>query len=761
MYYQAIMFVAGVLLLHAGSTVPVLPLLLAGTLAGILLCRKPAAFLLLGYCWAGLYVQHALHTQLDRALEGKTVRIEGRIDELEQHVPGQGQRFVFAIKRIDDGEGWHEFPGKARLRWYEPVPALAPGEHWQLQVRLKQPHGFANPGGFDYERWLFQQGIRITGYVRSDTENHRTGITEPGMVDRFRHRLIRYFTATTNGPSHALLQALTVGDLAGISAAQWSIFNATGTTHLMAISGSHISLVAGLVFWLARIVWSGSGALTEYLPAARAAALAAVLAALYYALLSGFGIPARRALLMISILMLAIFLNRCSGFLQLFCLAAALTLLYDPLSVLSAGWWLSFWAVFVIAWLCGGRQGRRGGVRQWVYVLVYLELGMLPWLLLLFQQASLVAPAANLLAVPVVGVLVVPLALLGVLVFALHESAGGWLLALAGRLLDWLWPVLEWLGQLDFATWAGHSPAWWTLLPALAALALLLAPRGVPGRWVGAVLLLPMLLVRPERPERGAMLVTLLDVGQGLSVVVQTAGHVLVYDTGPGFSEEFDTGKVVVVPYLRQQGITRLDTLVVSHGDNDHIGGARSLLQSYPARQVLSSVPDELREYGAGYCRRGMSWQWDEVRFTLLHPDTPTDAPGNNDSCVLRIEAAGGGRVLLTGDIEQETERKLLNDQHDQLAAQVLMVPHHGSNTSSTSGFIEAVAPRFALVPAGYLNRYRFPKAAVIERYRQAGVTLLDTGRHGAIFARYSAKDELPVVTTWRSQRARYWQWGE
>ncbi len=761
MYYRAITFVIGVLLLHVASVVPSFPLLLAGILAGILLRRKPAAFLLLGYCWAGLYVQHALHTQLDRALEGNTVRIDGRIAELEQHVPGQAQRFVFAIKRIDAGKGWRNFPGKARLRWYEPVPALAPGEHWQLQVRLKQPHGYANPGGFDYERWLFQQGIRVTGYVRADSGNHRTGITEPGMVDRYRHRLIRHFSATANGSSHALLQALTVGDMAGISAAQWSIFNATGTTHLMAISGSHISLVAGLVFWLARLAWSRSGVMAEYIPAARAAAVAAVAAALYYTLLSGFGIPARRALIMISIVMLAIFLNCNSGLFRLICLAAALTLVYDPLSVLAAGWWLSFWAVLVIAWLCGARQGRGGGVRQWVSMLVYLELGMLPWVLLMFQQASLVAPVANLLAVPVVGMLVVPLALLGVLVFALHESAGGWLLDLAGRLLDWLWPILEWLGQLDIATWAGHRPAWWTLLPALAGLALLLAPRGVPGRWVGAVLLLPMLLVRPERPERGAMLVTLLDVGQGLSVVVQTADHVMVYDTGPGFSEEFDTGQAVVVPYLRQQGITRLDTLVVSHGDNDHIGGARSLLRSYPARQVLSSVPDELRDYGAGYCRRGMSWQWDEVRFTLLHPDITASDPGNNDSCVLRIETAGGGRVLLTGDIEQETERKLLHDLRDQLAAHVLVVPHHGSNTSSTTAFIEAVAPRFALVPAGYLNRYRFPKAAVTERYRQAGVNLIETGQQGAIFARFPAKDKLPVVTTWRSQQDRYWQWGE
>ena len=761
MYYQTIPFVVGVLLLHGSSTVPGLLPMLAGILALFALRWKPVAFLLLGYCWSGLCVQQALQPELDRALEGKTVRIEGRIEEVALRSSGHALRFLFAIERIDAGNGWQSFPGKAQMRWYEPAPALVPGEHWELQARLKQPHGFANPGGFDYERWLFQQGIRVTGYVRANGDNIRTGMTTPGLVARFRHRMAEHFSVSANEPSYALLQALTVGDRAGISTAQWSVLNATGTTHLMAISGLHISLVAGLVFWLVRTGWGYSGVLAEILPAARAAALGAVVAALCYAMLSGFGIPARRALLMISILMLAIFMNRYAGFLQLICLAAALTLLYDPLSILSAGWWLSFWAVLVIAWLSGGQQGRRSHLHRWIFMHVLLALGLLPPLLLLFQQASLVAPVANLLAVPAVGMLVVPLALLGVLVFALHESAGGWLLDLAARLLDWLWPVLERLGQLDYATWAGHRPVWWTVLPGVAGLALLLGPRGVPGRWVGALLLLPMLLVRPDRPAHGGLLVTLLDVGQGLSTVVETAGHVLVYDTGPGFSADFDAGRMVLVPYLRQRGISRVDTLVVSHGDNDHIGGARSLLQAYPAGQVLSSVPDELRQYGAISCQRGMRWEWDAVRFEILHPDADIRDAGNNHSCVLQIETAAGGRVLLSGDIEQETEQELLRERRERLAAQLLVVPHHGSNTSSTPGFIEAVAPQFALIPAGYLNRYRFPKAAVTERYRQAGAILLDTGRKGAISASFSAQQATPSLNAWRQQQVHYWQWRE
>ena len=242
---------------------------------------------------------------------------------------------------------------------------------------------------------------------------------------------------------------------------------------------------------------------------------------------------------------------------------------------------------------------------------------------------------------------------------------------------------------------------------------------------------------------------------------VETAGHVLVYDTGPGFSADFDAGRMVLVPYLRQRGISRVDTLVVSHGDNDHIGGAHSLLQAYPASQVLSSVPDELRQYGAIPCQRGMRWEWDAVRFEILHPGATTGDTGNNHSCVLQIETAAGGRVLLTGDIEKETEQELLRERRERLAAQLLVVPHHGSNTSSTSGFIEAVAPQFALIPAGYLNRYRFPKAAVTERYRQAGAILLDTGRKGAISASFSAQQATPSLNAWRQQQVHYWQWRE
>ena len=558
-----------------------------------------------------------------------------------------------------------------------------------------------------------------------------------------------------------LVQALTIGERDGISPEQWSVLNTTGTTHLMAISGLHISLVSGLVFALVRAGWSRSGWLVARLPAVRAAALFAAAAASSYALLSGFGIPARRALVMILVFMLALLLNRDAAFPRAIVLAVAATLLFDPLSVMSAGWWLSFWAVLVIAWSSCGRIGHAGPGRRMLLMHVVLALAMLPLLLLFFQQASLIAPLANMLAVPLIGLLVVPLALIAIVLFILIEPAGIGLLKLTAALIDMAWPILQWLASLQHVTWVQHQPTGWTLIPAIAGLALLLMPRGIPGRMSGMVLLLPLLLVRPGQPARGEAWVTLLDVGQGLAAVVQTNSRVLVYDAGPRFSSSFDTGQAVVVPFLRRQGARQLDMLMISHGDNDHIGGVASLVKAYPPRRILSSVPGQVPGRQAAFCRRGEGWQWDGVRFAVLHPTVQPGESTNNASCVLHIEAAGGGRLLLTGDIEREAEHQLLREQRGRLGAEVLVVPHHGSNTSSTADFIAAVAPSIALFPTGYLNRYRMPGAAVLERYRAAGVRLFETGRQGALTVRFSARDPLPRMIAWREQQPRYWRWRE
>jgi competence protein ComEC len=764
MYLKIFCFVMGVIALHGCRTLPDSSSYLL-LLPAVMLMRWRVVRLLAlfgcGFFWAAWQAQLVMQATLERELEGKTVYVEGAVLAQPQRVSNHLQRFPFAIERIDAGSGWTAFNGTARLNWYAQSTPPMDGERWRLAVRLKQPHGFSNPGGFDYEGWLFQQRIRAVGYVRTDTANRRIAAGSIAGIDRLRNRLLLAFSNLQPRPSLALIKALTIGDRSGISAQQWSTLTATGTNHLMAISGLHISLVAGLVFALARAGLSACGRLAALLPASRAAALFAIGAALAYAYLSGFGIPARRALVMVTVFMLALLTSRRAPLLRVIGIALLATLLFDPLSVLSAGWWLSFWAVLIIAWVSSGRVGRAGIAQRWLLIHVVLAFGMLPLLLVFFQQASLIAPLANIIAVPLVGLLVVPLALFAVVLFIIFEPAGIALLEISATLIQLCWPALQWLASLPHAIWIQHQPAGWTLLPAIIGLALLLMPRGIPGRAAGLVLLLPVFLVRPAAPGQGEALITLLDVGQGLAAVVQTASHVLVYDAGPRFSDSFDTGQAVVVPFLRSQGVRQLDMLVVSHGDNDHIGGVASLLKAYPVRRTLSSVPERLPDNQARSCRRGDQWEWDGVRFSVLHPALQFDGSGNNGSCVVHIEAAGGGRLLLTGDIEQAVEQQLLREQRDRLGAEVLVVPHHGSNTSSSAAFIAAVAPSIALFPAGYLNRYRLPRPEVLARYQAAGVRHFETGRHGALTVRFSAQDSRPRLAAWREQRPRFWHWQE
>lgn len=755
-------FLAGILVLQC---LPDLPCWYAYTAIPVALysLRLPAtrlpALLLLGFFWAALHAEMMRWPALDPQLEGQTVLVEGTITGLVNQVNTQDLRFPFQVERLNAGGAWQNFGAKVRLSWYRTRERPAYGQHWQFAVRLKQPHGFANPGGFDYERWLFQQRISATGYVRKDPRNRRLGHHDLSGGGGMRQWLAENFTAMhSKAPGMALVRALTIGDRSAVSPAQWEVLRATGTSHLMAISGLHISLVAGLVFWVTKYLWPRAGTLAEYIPAGKAAALAALPAALLYGLLAGLGIPTRRALIMLAVGMLAVVAGRCSQPGHVLCLAVLVVLAIDPLAVLSAGWWLSFWAVTLIVYTSSGRHGRQGLWHRWTRVHLVLAVSLVPVLLVFFQQASLVAPVANVLAVPWVGLLVVPVSLAGALLLAVNETVGNLLLNLAAWLIEALWPVLQWLGDLDFALLHQHQPVTWTLIPAVAGILLLFAPRGIPGRWAGLLLLVPMFTVRPPVPEAGEAWVTLLDVGQGLATVIQTRNHTLVYDAGPRYSPTFDTGSRVVVPFLRSQGVARIDKLVVSHGDNDHIGGVPALMQVFTVNELVTGVSGEVRLQDAAHCERGGNWQWDGVEFSVLYPQAGRQPGGNNASCVIRVKSQGGQRLLLTGDIEAGPERYLLLASRKQLRSEVLIVPHHGSLTSSTRDFVNAVAPDYALFPVGYGNRYRFPRDAVVERYQAVGSMLYDTARHGAITVRLPADDRGIEIVPYRCANPHYWR---
>lgn len=761
-------FLAGILLVQQMATLPslawawLLPPLMAAAWrwprAGL-----PILFLFAGILWVTLRAGLLLADKLPTALEGEDLRVQGRIADLPV-ASERGLRFAFDIERAWRDEQPVGLPRRVQLSIYGETPALRVGDVWEFTIRLKRPHGFQNPGGFDYEAHLFQLRVRASGYVR-EHEPYRLiaslgaladGVLPGYRLNRFRQSLSeRIKTLLPDNMFAAMITAFANGDDDAIPDAQWQVLNRTGTGHLIAISGMNIGLVAGLVFFLARMLWSLPGVTVLWIPAPQIAAAAALLAALGYAALAGFAIPTQRALVMLAVVLGSVFLHRRSAPSALLALALLAVLLVDPLAVMAPGFWLSFAAVAVILYTFVGMRALGWKERlfafgrvQWV-----VALGLLPLLIFLFAQTSLLGPLANLIAIPVVETVVIPATLVGVAgSFFLPDGIAAWPFQLAAQALALLWPLLEMLASLEGTQWTQHYPPLWTLVCALIGVALLLAPRGFPARWLGLVWCLPMFLVRPPAPAPGEVWFTLLDVGQGLSAVVRTHTHTLVYDTGARLSARFDAGQAVVVPFLRHEGVARVDTLIISHGDNDHIGGSASLLAAMPVARVLSSVPER---FAAGEaCASGQTWEWDGVRFALLHPQADSVLEGNNRSCVLRIENRYG-RVLLPGDIAAKAERELLLRAEGQLRADILVVPHHGSKSSSTESFLDTVRPSLALLPVGYRNRYRHPHPTVVARYREHGVALEDSATAGAISVRFDQHGLQP--RRHRDEQRRYW----
>jgi len=726
-----------------------------------------------GFFMASLIAHQLLAGALPEKLEGQDVVVEGSIASLPEQ-QGRHLQFQFVPESLRWQSVAQDVPGKLLLNWYPrkggTIRSVHVGEHWRLLVRLKRPHGFSNPGGFDYEAWLFQQGIRAKGYVRYVIKSPAKNSTEAPVnqrlapardayrVDQLREALrSRILTSLDEHPLRGIVLALAIGDRQQITQPQWDVLIRTGTNHLVAISGLHVGLVAGFAFFLVRGLWRLSARAVTRWPAAKAGAVAGLLAAAVYAMLAGFSVPTQRALVMVAVVMLAIIVQRHTRSSNLLALALLLVLIIDPLAVMAAGFWLSFGAVVVIVYGMSGRLAMNSYWWRWGQTQWLVAVGLFPALLLLFQQASLVAPLANLLAVPWVSLVTVPLTLLGSIALGFSATVGGWLLRLSTLSLDVLWWWLDRLAQWKLAAWQQMTPPLWAMPVAVISILWLLAPRGVPARWVGLVGLLPLLFVSPAVIPLGQVRFTLLDVGQGLAAVVQTQNHVLVFDTGPRFSSGFNTGEAVVAPYLREQGRRYVDTLVVSHGDNDHMGGVAGLRKTIPVRQVLSSVPQHIDE--ARPCQAGQRWQWDGVTFTMLSPGEHVYVGGrkdNNRSCVLRVQA-GEHSVLLTGDIEQAAEHELVQVFGNGLASDVLVAPHHGSRTSSTPAFLAAVSPTMALFPVGYRNRYGFPKAQIVQRYVERQVRLFDTAQHGSIKLQLGGEAGLDTVMTHRQQAARYW----
>ena len=710
---------------------------------------------LAGFLWAFFWANNLLSQQLANQIEGEALEITGQVVSLPV-VRGYATRFQLQAHKLIDEEGhsW-PLPGKVRLSWYRSEQEIRPGQLWRLRVKLKRPYGFMNPGGFDYEAWLFQKRIRATGYVLKDDINFL--VTEP--QGEYLNRLRYYLRSQLNGildeaPNAALLLTLIIGDRSGLESEHWRVLSATGTNHLMAISGLHIGFIAFLGFWVARYLWPLAGHTSSLIATPYVSMLSAMMCAVFYAGLAGFAIPTQRALCVLCVFLGLRFFHRQTSISYTICAALLIVLLIDPFAVLSPGFWLSFAAFIVIIYGFSYRINARGLWWRWGRIQFLVAIGLLPLLALWFQQVPILSMLANIIAVPWVSIFTVPLALLGAVLLTVSQSLGGFVLHIALKSVDSIWYFLSLLAELDFALLSLPHASSVALVLAFIGVALLLMPYGLPGRHLGFVCLLPLFFPVTDKLASGELSFTVLDVGQGLAVVVHTRNHVLLYDTGAKYSKNFNAGSAVISPYLRFSGVTGLDKVVVSHGDNDHFGGFSSLVDVHPIKSISSSVPHRFEASSAVMCNSTQSWVWDGVNFDILHPEPANHFHGNNASCVLQI-TAGRHKLLLTGDIEREAEEVLVNNYGPELSSTVLVAPHHGSRTSSSEVFLDAVMPNFVIFPVGHRNRFGFPKQDIIARYKKRGVKQLQTSGSGAIEFRFTASGVS--FSEYRHQNRRFW----
>lgn len=784
---RMIAFCLGIALVSRFQTLPAIDvvwltaaamLLVHGLAARNLLIASSAAFLI-GLLWSIAFGNARMAAMLPGYLEGEDFWVTGTIAGLPQ-TSGRAQQFTFQVEQSCFSLLPADCPARSSvftdrrimLNFYGMEP-VEPDQRWRLRVRLNRLHGFANPGGFDYEGWLFQQGFAAKGYVRDNPFNVRLEDSAPSL-SRLRFGIRERLLVQTAGLTQAgIILALVLGDREQISEESWSLFSATGTNHLIVISGLHVGFIALFCHQLASRTARLSTTLLLRFPAQKIGALAAILGALAYSLLAGFTVPTQRAFIMVGVFMSGNLLGRQIAPSTSYCLALTLVLASNPLSIIGAGFWLSFGAVGTLLFAFSGLRRLRGAAeegesgRPWSWPQLWLRWGQPQWVVFIgmtvplavwLQQLSLLGPLANMLAIPLVSLLVVPLSLIGACLLWVHEAAGISLLVVANELLDLLMRGLQTLTGVGSVLWQFFGLTGGAILAGCVATFLLLMPRGWPDKWLAGILFLPMILPARTHLPMGVAEVVVLDVGQGLAMVVRTANHLLVYDTGPQLSETFNTGSAVVYPYLRSQGWHFVDKIIISHGDNDHAGGLQPLLELVESGSVQASAPLGLplpiRQFSL--CQAGQHWTWDAVLFTVLHPAANAPLTGNDASCVLRIQA-GGQSVLLSGDIERAGEAMLLREHNADLDSDVLIAPHHGSRSSSTPAFVTAVSPAVVIYSAGYRSQFGHPSPEVVERYLAGGATAYNTALSGALTLRLGEASELAAPLEYRQTHGRYW----
>jgi len=704
------------------------------------------AFLLLGFTvfmQAGI---SAVDAQLEARFVGESMLTRVRIVDFPKITDAT---VTMLIEPVNDTR----LPPTSRVTWIDPPQIPAIGEVWQFELRLRRPRGSSNPGTFSVENWMFREGLHAAGYVVSGKRNRLLGSDGLSHVASYRRDFVRRAQAN-GGTASGVLAAIGVGTRHLLTPEQWQRYAKTGSSHLMAISGLHIGLAASAAFALVA-VFSG----VFRLPGNHLdhALVGATTIATGYATVSGFAVPSQRATLMLLLASIALLLRRRPESLRIVAMTALVVFFIDPLASMSPGFSLSFGAVLVLLWSARHYSRPTAGRRIYQLGRMQFELlfGLMPLTVLIFQRIAFVAPVVNLITVPLFSFLTVPLTLASMFLNPLSESVSLLLLKAAAVSVQGVERIIYFFSELRFTdvSIAGAGDTTWLIV--LLPLALIVLPRGWPGRWIAVLGVIALILHKVAAPPRDCIDAHVLDVGQGLSVMVRTARHTLLFDTGASYRSGGSAAQRLILPFLKSQKIDTIDWLVVSHADNDHAGGVSALLENIEIGEIIvgEELPSIHRQ--AVNCYRGLAWEVDGVEFRFLHPNPEQALTGNDASCVLAV-STGGHRLLLTGDIEINAERQLLSHWPFETAS-VVVIPHHGSLTSSSAALVGRLSPDLAIVSAGYRNRWGLPRDRVTERWLGVGAAVMNTASAGAISLRMCASGGISRLGEERQRRRRFW----
>lgn len=747
-------------------------LLALATVTAILFRKKSISCiwflaLTLGLCYGVIAGHRLLENQLLDNLAEQDLVVEGQVIDLPQE-NNRRQLFTFKVKRAyspyHPDAVFNPFPQKITISSYSDI-RVKTGEQWRLTVKLKKPRGFVNPGGFDYQASLLRRSVGATGYIR-DGQNVKLQEQPTFSMDVLRYELQQWLIKKSKSPEKGILVALLVGDTSLVDKDHWGEMIKTGTNHLIAISGLHLGFFAIVGFFLGNLIGRFVQLFWHKYPSMMSGYIFSVSLTLFYSVIAGLNIPTIRTLIMLASVQLALLWRRSFRARDTLLIALVLVLLYDPLAAYDMGFWLSFCAVTMLIFCFSGRialvQNNTLGMTSKNHLIVFVKtqwvmfIGLLIPLAVLIHTSSLLAPPANFIAIPIITFFVVPCLILSALCHFSFFGAESFFLHCA----EWSMSVVhEWLNYLLVMGNGKFNPLInfnsWAIFLAVLSVFLMLLPRGLSNKYLGAAgLLLALIIPLKQLPD---LQILVFDVGQGTAVFVRTPHHQLLYDAGPLYTENFDAGSGIIVPYLQSQGVQYLDKLVVSHNDQDHSGGLSGVLASTKVNQLWLGEPDKFhgqaRDPVAENCHEQKPWQWDQVNFRFITWPIQPQAKANNHSCVLLVEF-NGHKILLTGDIEKEVEHILLA-QESLTSVDILLAPHHGSHTSSTAEFVAQVHPQTVIYSAGFHNQHGHPHADIQARYLAAGSIPLNTAFNGAL--EFIWRGDLASVIQYRQASKRYW----